>query len=331
MGSSTKSITSARGQTVDTTHNERGSTTRDTVSTRRRADGKRRAGHTPTIHKLIPLALVGLVLTAGVAARGMVARSLTLSISAEAAIAVDLETGQALVSKHEDTLVYPASLTKLMTAMLLAENRYPGDLLKCSVGASLQEPTTLGLKPGSVLTAAAAMDALLVASANDVAYMVAEEVGGTAKDFVAMMNAKAKSLGMVHTHFVNPAGLHDQNHYSTAKDLAILFKAALKDPWVAKALGKAEATITASAPSQGEGASTLTFKNTNPLLGKDGCVAGKTGHTAQAGKCLAALYEKEGHRIVAVVLKSPNDDALADDMDAIVKAAWQKLQANKQD
>ncbi len=306
-------------------------------------------------NRLTPLFLLALVVAAYIGGRTLLGRSFPLTISGEAAITIDAGTGDTLTSKRADTLVYPASLTKLMTSLLLAENHLPGDLMTCSQTASLQEPTKLGIEPGSIMTAAAAMDALLVGSANDVAYMVAEDVGGTARDFVAMMNAKAKQLGMLHTNFVTPTGLHDQNHYSTAGDLAALFKAALDNPWVAKSLGKAEVTVTVSAPphsgadpdsiSEGQsqessaGAtipastnpSTFTLANTNPLLGKNGCIAGKTGFTAAAGKCLAGLFEKDGQRIIAVVLKSPSDDALADDMETIVRAARQELESSRTD
>ncbi len=127
------------------------------------------------------------------------------------------------------------------------------------------------------------------------------------------------------TNFVTPSGLHDQNHYSTAKDLAVLFRAALSDPWVSRSLAKEEATVTASAPPSAstgtQPSSTFILENRNPLLGIEGCTAGKTGSTTQAGKCLAALFERDGRRIVAVVMGAPTDKALVDDVRAVVNAA----------
>ncbi len=271
-------------------------------------------------------AIVGVLVLAAIVIRsGLFAGTAMPNISGKSAIVMDLKTGEELLAIDAEARVYPASLTKLMTALLLAENRSPGDLLRCSEAASMQEPVKLGLSPGSRLTAVAAMDAMLIASANDAAYMAAEDIGGTVKDFAALMNAKAKELGMNSTNFVTPSGLHDQNHYSTAKDLAVLFRAALSDPWVSRSLAKEEATVTASAPpSASTGtlpASTFILENRNPLLGIEGCTAGKTGSTTQAGKCLAALFERDGRRIVAVVMGAPTDKALVDDVRAVVNAA----------
>lgn len=280
-----------------------------------------------------------LALTALAMRAGFPAGALLPTISAESAIVLDLESGKELLSKNADTRIYPASLTKLMTALILADSRSPGDLLRCSGAASLQEPTRLGLFPGSRLTAVAVMDAMLVGSANDAAYMVAEDVGGSVRGFAALMNSKAKALGMDHSNFVTPNGLHEQNHYSTARDLAILLKTALQDPWVSKSLSKVEASVTASVPQTApDGASpasarpagtssapaTFSLQNTNPLLGQDGCTAGKTGSTSQAGKCLAALYERDGRRVIAVVMGAPTTEALVEDMRAVVDAALRK-------
>lgn len=271
-------------------------------------------------------AIVCVLVVAAIAIRSrLFAGTAIPSISGSSAVVLDLKTGEELLAIDAEARVYPASLTKLMTALLLAENRSPGDLLRCSKAASLQEPVRLGLSPGARLTAVAVMDAMLVGSANDAAYMAAEDIGGTIKEFAALMNAKAKELGMNRTNFVTPTGLHDQNHYSTARDLAILFKAALADPWVSRSLAKEEATVTASAPpstsTETLPASTFILENRNPLLGIEGCTAGKTGSTAQAGKCLAALFERDGRRMIAVVMGAPTDKALVDDVRAVIDAS----------
>jgi D-alanyl-D-alanine carboxypeptidase len=266
-----------------------------------------------------------LILAALLMRSGVLAGALLPTVSAKSAVVVDLETGKELVSKAAGTRVYPASLTKLMTALNLADSHSPGDLLRCSGAASLQEPSRLGLYPGARLTALAVMDAMLVGSANDVAYMVAEDAGRSVKDFASMMNARAKELGMNDSNFVTPNGLHDQNHYSTARDLAVLFKAALQDPWVSKSLGKEEVSVFASAPPATQAgtypSATFDLENTNPLLGQHGCTAGKTGSTSQAGKCLAALFERDGRRVIAVVMGAPTTEALEADVIALVDAA----------
>lgn len=229
---------------------------------------------------------------------------------AEAAIAVDLETGRVLLEKNAYQRMYPASLTKLMTAILLSENKGPRDLLTYSACAQSQIPVTLDLRADSTISVADAMDALLVGSANDVAWAIAENISGTAAEFADLMNAKARELRLTSTHFANPSGLHDDEHWSCAADLAALFNEALRCPWIRRTMGK-EAAVLSSVG--------MTVENTNPVLGLGGCVAGKTGYTSTAGKCLAALYQREGRKVVIVVLKSKTDDTLIKDISAVAR------------
>lgn len=267
-----------------------------------------------TNYRLVALVcvVVGLVLTSSWLALSY-ARADAPLLTAEAAIALDLDTGDVLFEKNAGQRMYPASLTKLMTAILLAERMDPSDVLTYSARAQAQEPVRLDLPPGSVMTTADAMDAMLIGSANDVAYMVAENVAGSAAAFVRMMNSKAKEMGLLSTHFVTPSGLHDDDHYSTAADLAALFREALSDPWIRDTLATHKATLAATPVA-------ITVTNTNPLLGSTGCVAGKTGYTSMAGKCLAALFERHGRPVIAVVLKSETDETLISDMEAV--ANW---------
>ncbi|MGI6633461.1 MAG: D-alanyl-D-alanine carboxypeptidase family protein [Bacillota bacterium] len=237
---------------------------------------------------------------------------------AEAAIALDMETGKVLFEKNAQAPMYPASLTKLMTALLLSEHREPVDALTYSARAWAQIPVKIDLRVGSNISAADAMDAMLIGSANDIAYMIAENLCGNEEAFAELMNARADSLGLNSTHFTNASGLHDDNHYSTASDLASLFREALRDPWIRKTMAKNTATLESARPSGPDPLKTLTVANTNLLLGAQGCVAGKTGYTSMAGKCLAALYERDGRQVIAVVLKSETDDTLRTDMESVI-------------
>jgi D-alanyl-D-alanine carboxypeptidase len=147
------------------------------------------------------------------------------------------------------------------------------------------------------------MDALLLYSGNDIAYMIADNVGGNADNFAKMMNAEAEKLGMKGSHFITPNGLDDINdqHFTTAYDLTLAGRAAYKNPWVKQSMGKKTSTIkSANGP-------VATVTNRNKLLGIDGCIGGKTGLTQKAGRCLVAIYERNGRHIIGVVMNSEND------------------------
>jgi D-alanyl-D-alanine carboxypeptidase len=158
-------------------------------------------------------------------------------------------------------------------------------------------------------------------SANDIAYMIAENVSKTVPDFASRMNAKAKEFGLQNTHFVTPNGLHNANHYSTAYDMSIITKHAFKIPWIRKTINTKTKTIKTS-----KGV-TLPLKNTNKLLGKDGCIGGKTGYTVPAGRCLVTVYERSGRKILGVVMDSvydPLDSYVFNDMKRIIDWSYKE-------
>ena len=133
------------------------------------------------------------------------------------------------------------------------------------------------------------------------------------------MNKKTASLGLKNTHFVTPNGLHDANHYTTAYDMSVIGKAAFANEWVKEAMGTKDATITTS------GGASMFVENRNKLLGQDGCIGGKTGYTSNAGKCLVAVYERDGRKILGVVLFSAydaEDTAVFNDMKRIVDYSY---------
>ena len=234
----------------------------------------------------------------------------TPELDARAAMLVDNASGQVLFARREHERLPPASTTKLMTALLAVETgRYfdrvtvePADL----VGGS-----RMGLVAGETLSVRELLDGLLVASGNDAANALARHFGarlrgpgGPVARFVAGMNARADSLGLRNTAFRNPEGFDMSGHYSSAADLATLAQAALRQPVIAQIVGTPAVTITGRQR-------TYTLRTTNRLLAAyPGTLGVKTGTTDAAGECLIALVERDGRRLLAVVLGS--DDRYAD-------------------
>lgn len=241
-------------------------------------------------------------------------------IYGKAAITIDMESGEIIYTKGIDNRMYPASTTKLITALLLAENKSKLDKLTYTQGAKAQPTTSLNtnLHPidvGETMSAADVMDGLLIYSGNDMAYVIADNVGKDEKDFANKMNDKISKLGLKNTHFITPNGLHDPNHYTTPYDLSIIARTSFKNDWVRETIAKQKSTIKTSKGT------TFIIDNTNKLLGKDGCIGGKTGYTDAAGRCLVAIYERNGKKILGVVMSSiydKNDTFVFDDMKKII-------------
>lgn len=248
-------------------------------------------------------------------------------LKGKSAIAVDLDTNEIIYTKNIDQKTYPASITKLLTALVLAENKQKSDELKYTKTAFDQPPYSYRLnihpvKIGDVMSAENTMDSLLLFSGNDIAYMIAENVSKNTEEFSKLMNDKAKALKMTNSHFITPNGLDDNttDHYTTAYDLTKLAIAAYKNPWVKESMAKKESEVKfINAP-------TGIVKNRNKLIGIDGCIGGKTGYTAKAGRCLVALFERNGRRIVGVVMNTPydypKDVAVFEDMKTLVDWAY---------
>ncbi len=222
-------------------------------------------------------------------------------IAAGAALSIDLDSEEIIYTRSIDRRMYPASTTKLLTALLLAEKRNGQDILDYSSGAKSTYPYKLDLPAGDELSADACMDALLLYSANDVAVMIAENLSGSIAGFATLMNAKAEELGLKESHFTNPHGLHNDKHFSTAYELSLLVRAVLSNPRVFSSMSKEEAWVTSL-----QGMS-FHFENRNKLIGINGCIAGKTGYTDEAGRCLVAVYERNGRKMLGVLLNSEYD------------------------
>lgn len=231
-------------------------------------------------------------------------------IVSEAAIVMDYETGEIIYEKNANDQMFLASTTKLMTALLFAENKSKNDKITYTQTALAQPPYTVNseqmlphgksMKVGDTLDGDTVMKELLLFSGNDIAYMIADSVGGDSATFVSMMNAKAKELGLNNTHFENPNGLPINNadvNYSTAYELARLTKKAYENEWIQETVKLSEANVVLPGDTR------IKVTNRNSELNKNGNIGGKTGVTDQAGTCFAGVYERNGRKLIGVVLK----------------------------
>lgn len=220
------------------------------------------------------------------------------AVSAASAVLLDADSGRILYAQNENEERAIASITKLMTALVAAE--YLDDL---SQTITIQkewtgiEGTSLYLKAGEEISLETLLYGLLLHSGNDAAVALAAHCAGDVETFVGWMNQRARDLGMTGTHFSDPNGLGDEDHYSTALDMARLGAACLKNPVVAKIVATKSIVL--------EGRS---FTNHNKLLWQyEGCTGMKTGYTRQAGRTLVSSAERDGQKLVCVTLNDGND------------------------
>lgn len=247
-----------------------------------------------------------------------------ISIYGKAALTIDMQTGEIIYAKDIDKRVYPASTTKLLTAILLTENKSKNDVLKYTEGAKRQPESSININVhpidvGETMYAKDAMDGMLLFSGNDMAYMIADNIGKGESDFINKMNEKAKSLNLKNTHFVTPNGLHRPDHYTTTYELSVIANKAFENPWIRETIAKQESTFKSSKGT------TFTVKNTNKLLGKNGCIGGKTGYTSEAGRCLVAFYDRGGRKMLGIVMDSaydPKDTFVFNDMEKIIDFSY---------
>lgn len=229
-----------------------------------------------------------------------------VGISAGQAILIDGDTGKVLYEKCADEKSYPASTTKIMTALItleiLRKNDSPIDQL-IEVPASAQgiEGSSVYLKAGEKISIEDLLYGLMLVSGNDAAVALAEIIGGNEEHFVDMMNEKAKMLGCSNTHFANPNGLFDENHYTTARDMAIISREAMKDPVFRKIVGTEERKADRS------GSDYITFHNKNKTVFEyDGGTGIKIGYTTDSGRTLVASSKRGGKTMICVVMSAPD-------------------------
>ena len=225
----------------------------------------------------------------------------SLGLSARAATLYEAETDSFLFEKNADVRLPMASTTKIMTALVALENSSLGDVIKIDDSAIGVEGSSAYLKTGDRLTMEELLYALLLQSANDAAVAIACYVGGDVSGFADMMNKKAEELGLCDTHFTNPHGLDDKDHYTTAKDLALIAAAALNNETFKSICSTYKKRFTSAERERN-------YVNHNKLLNKySGCIGVKTGFTKRSGRCLVGAAEKDGISFISVTLDAPND------------------------
>lgn len=220
-----------------------------------------------------------------------------------AGIVFDLKTGEVLWRRNPLTRVPIASLTKVMTALLVVESKHARDEVRVPKDALNYQGSGVGLLPkGRHVTIESLLHGLLLPSGNDAAIALADTVSGSRARFVARMNRKARMLGLRCTHFASPSGINDRDR-SCAADLAALTRIVMTKTRIERIVRKAHATV--RFPIKG---GKLYLNNTNPLLRMDypGTIGLKTGDTDRAGHCLIAVVRRGGRTLAAIVLHSPN-------------------------
>ena len=225
-------------------------------------------------------------------------------LTADAAVLMDVVSGQVFLSKNPDKRRSPASLTKIMTAVVALENGRMEDVVKISKkAASVYVGSVIDLKVGEQLTLENLLTAALVCSANDSTVAIAEHVAGNGDNFLALMNARALSIGAINTNFENTNGYTLPKHYSTAYDLALITRYALGKEEFNRFISIKETTVNWEGKNR-----KIEIRNTNRLLREEvpGIDGVKTGSTPRAGDCLIASATRNGKRLIAVVLHSKN-------------------------
>lgn len=244
----------------------------------------------------------------------------------KAAFCANDDQEEVLLSYHAFDKIYPASITKVMTALLVMEQGDFDEEVTLTHNITFDEGNVVrtNLKEGDTVTVEALFNALLVASDNDCAVILAEYVAGSVDAFTDMMNARAKELGATHTHFANANGLHNSNHYTTAYDLYLIFREALKDDRFVTVVGQKDyileyTTAQGYVAEEYQTSTNAYFSNTYPIPTGIEVVGGKTGTTSMAKSCLILLTKnEEGENMISVVLGAESKDVLYQTMTDLI-------------
>ncbi|MBR3934484.1 MAG: D-alanyl-D-alanine carboxypeptidase [Clostridia bacterium] len=223
------------------------------------------------------------------------------SVSAKAAVVIEADTGNIVYSKNHNQKLPMASTTKIMTAICAIENTNTNIPITVSDKAVGIEGSSIYLKKNEVITIKELLYGLMLNSGNDAAVAIAVAVSGTVKDFAELMNKTAQNIGAKNTSFTNPSGLYEENHYTTAWDLALISAYAMKNPLFREIVSTKEQKISNNPGNR-------YLKNHNKLLRMyEGCIGVKTGYTKKCGRCLVSAAQKDGVTLVAVTLNAPDD------------------------
>ncbi len=246
-------------------------------------------------------------------------------VLAPAWVLMDAASGRVLAGRDIDRKMFPASTTKTMTTLLAVESGKLNQTFTIGPGPAKTGEASVFLAPGERFVLRDLVKAALIRSANDSCVAIAEALSGSVPAFVQRMNARARALGAIHTHFANPHGLHDPHHFTTPRDLALIARRAMSLPAFSSIVGTREARIHGNALI---GASRLLLNRNRLLFRWEGCEGVKTGYTRQAGNCLIASSTRLGSdgrpwRLIAVVMHSPN--SWSDAYNALVHEGFEKF------
>ena len=260
---------------------------------------------------LIVTVLIVLLLPTNIVANAQGNNGQIQNIIANYAIVMDLDTGEVIASKNAEKKVPVASTIKLFTSLIFAENTSKNEEIPFTEDALKTTQTSMNnfkkIKVGDKISSNDLMKAVLIYSANDCAYVMADSVAGNTKDFVKMMNEKVKSLGLKNTHIVNPCGLESdalnpdnkEVNKSTAYDMAVIAKEAYKNEWIREIIS--EKYKNTSVDLEG---TPVIIETRNKILGQDGNIGGKTGNESEAGHCFVGYFNRDGRNLVTVALNS---------------------------
>ena len=235
-------------------------------------------------------------------------------VEGEAAVVMDAETGTFLYSKNMEAKEYPASITKIMTTLVALEHGKLKSKVKFSewsVNSLATDSSPLWMDVGEWITLEQALYGIILESANDCANAVAEKIGGSEEGFAELMNQKAAELGCVNTHFVNAHGLHNENHYTCARDMALIMRAAMENETYAKIAKTIEYIIPKSKHVREE----HVLVNHQKMLFREGfrykgCLGGKTGFTEAALNTLVTVAQRKGRRLICVIMRTNGPDKI---------------------
>ena len=233
-----------------------------------------------------------------------------VNLYSEAAIIMDTETEQILYQKNIDKKMYPASTTKILTAIIAIEQCNLDDVIIATNSAISQVPSGYSsayISDGEKMTVKDLLTVFLVHSANEAGYILAEHCSGSIEEFSNLMNQKAQEIGCKNSHFLNPSGIHDNNHYTTAYDLCLIANYCMKNNTFRNIVSMPKCTIEPTNKSLKR-----VYTNTNLLLNSnsqyyvENCIGIKTGYTKEAGNCLVSCFRKDNIEVICVVLGAGN-------------------------
>lgn len=232
-----------------------------------------------------------------------------ITLYSESAILMEATTGLVLYNKNANSKMYPASTTKILTAIIAIENCNLDDVVTVNYSAISKIPagySSAYLSEGETITVKELLEVFLVHSANDAGYVLAEHISGSISEFSNLMNKKAEEIGCTNSHFLNPSGIHDDDHYTTAEDLGKIAIYCMKNSTFRSIVSMKTCTINPTNKSDAR-----TYANTNDLINPSSkyyisdCVGIKTGYTSEAKNCLISAFSKDNLNLICVVLGSP--------------------------